>query len=172
MANTVHHLRQGEALADAIEDSMQKLQKQDEDSDEVEAKVKQALELAESEREPGPEVVEEIGEGWVAEEALAVSLYCALVAEDFREGVLLAVNHGGDSDSTGAITGNLLGTLMGEGAIPSEWKKQVELGWALRRMGEDLYRYCFEFSPEYSIETEAPEIPDEWAGVTDRYPLG
>ncbi len=33
----------------------------------------------------------------------------------------LAVNHGGDSDSTGAITGNLLGTLWGVAAIPERW---------------------------------------------------
>lgn len=51
--------------------------------------------------------VEALGGGWIAEEALAIGLYCALVGRDFAHGVLLAVNHGGDSDSTGAIAGNL-----------------------------------------------------------------
>jgi len=45
----------------------------------------------------------------VAEEALAIALFCALKAENFAHGVLLAVNHSGDSDSVGAITGNILG---------------------------------------------------------------
>jgi ADP-ribosylglycohydrolase len=43
-----------------------------------------------------------LGEGWIAEEALAISIYCALVARNFEQGVILAVNHDGDSDSTGA----------------------------------------------------------------------
>lgn len=52
-----------------------------------------------------PEPVDSLGQGWIAEEALAISVYCALVAPDFETGVLLAVNHGGDSDSTGAKEG-------------------------------------------------------------------
>ncbi|MBW1891199.1 MAG: ADP-ribosylglycohydrolase family protein, partial [Deltaproteobacteria bacterium] len=48
------------------------------------------------------ETVASIGQGWVAEEALAIGVYCALVAgSDFQKGITLAVNHGGDSDSTG-----------------------------------------------------------------------
>lgn len=63
-----------------------------------------------------------LGEGWVAEEALAISVYCALKFKgDFRGGVLAAVNITGDSDSTGAITGGLLGASLGVEAIPEEW---------------------------------------------------
>lgn len=48
--------------------------------------------------------------GWVAEEALVISLYCAIVCQDdFDKAIVLAVNHSGDSDSTGAITGNIQG---------------------------------------------------------------
>lgn len=32
----------------------------------------------------------------------------------------LAVNHDGDSDSTGAITGNILGAYLGQQAIPQD----------------------------------------------------
>ncbi|MBK8809431.1 MAG: ADP-ribosylglycohydrolase family protein [Acidobacteria bacterium] len=60
-----------------------------------------------------------LGGGWVGEEALAISIYCSLVSEnDLSGALLLAVNHSGDSDSTGAITGNILGALHGIGAIP------------------------------------------------------
>ncbi len=45
-----------------------------------------------------------------------------------------AVNHSGDSDSTGAITGNILGALWGREAIPSRWLEPLEL----RREIEDL----------------------------------
>jgi ADP-ribosylglycohydrolase len=70
---------------------------------------------------PQEDAIASLGEGWVAEEALAISIYCALVARDFRHGVILAVNHDGDSDSTGAITGNLFGAMHGVKVIPAEW---------------------------------------------------
>jgi ADP-ribosylglycohydrolase len=85
-----------------------------------------AVQLAEDRSvRPSPETVERLGEGWVAEEALAISLYCALVARaNFRRGLLLAVNHSGDSDSTGAITGNILGAHLGKAKIPASWLKE------------------------------------------------
>lgn len=66
--------------------------------------------------------VAEIGEGWVGEEALGIALFCAMAfVENFKEGVLAAANHSGDSDSTGSITGAILGVMLGEAAIPNEW---------------------------------------------------
>jgi ADP-ribosylglycohydrolase len=76
-----------------------------------------------------PERLHQLGEGWVAEEALAMSVYAALThpgADQLRTALLFAVNHDGDSDSTGAITGNLLGALHGEAAVPADWAVQVE----------------------------------------------
>lgn len=55
------------------------------------------------------ETLTQLGGGWIAEEALAIALYCALSTADFRTGVMLAVNHSGDSDSTGSMVGQLLG---------------------------------------------------------------
>lgn len=54
----------------------------------------------------GPETVERLGAGWVAEEALAIGVYAALVSPDVMSALTLAVTHSGDSDSTGAIAGN------------------------------------------------------------------
>ncbi len=89
---------------------------------------------------PSPATIEILGGGWVGEEALAISLYCSLVAEvDLVRGVRLAVNHSGDSDSTGAITGNILGALLGEQAIPTTWLYRLELHDVIRQVGEDLY---------------------------------
>ena len=87
-----------------------------------------------------PMVVESLGAGWVAHEALAMSVYCALsFPEDFARGVLLAVNHGGDSDSTGAITGNILGALLGRDAIASRWLDVVEHREELAALAADLF---------------------------------
>ena len=79
-----------------------------------------------------------LGEGWIAEEALAIAVYCALVCDDFYSAVVMAVNHDGDSDSTGAICGNIVGCLLGKYAIPVEWCKRVELSDFIVRMAMSL----------------------------------
>lgn len=80
----------------------------------------------------------ELGGGWIAEEALAIALYCALSAPDFHCGVVLAVNHGGDSDSTGSMAGQLLGAMYGARAIPISWRTPLELGAVIEAMAYDL----------------------------------
>lgn len=79
-----------------------------------------------------------LGEGWVAEEALGISLYCALTAESLEEGVIMAINITGDSDSTGAMTGNLLGALHGASAIPQRWLAELELKEVIATVASDL----------------------------------
>ena len=102
--------------------------------------VGRALSLIDKGADPIPETVENIGQGWIAEEALAISVYCSLAyRDDFRKAVLLAVNHSGDSDSTGAITGNILGTLLGVEAIPPEWIGHLELRDEITTIAEDLH---------------------------------
>lgn len=94
-------------------------------SDETVDALDAALELADSVPVPTSEAVETLGRGWVADEALAIALYCALTANSFREGVLVAVNHSGDSDSTGSMCGNLLGTALGVDSIPADFKGRL-----------------------------------------------
>jgi ADP-ribosylglycohydrolase len=79
-----------------------------------------------------------LGQGWVAEEALAIAVYCALVAPTFRAGVLLAVNHGGDSDSTAAMTGNLLGAALGAQAIDDDLLNGLEGRDVIEQVAADL----------------------------------
>ena len=82
-----------------------------------------------------------LGEGWTGEEALAIALYCALKHFDsFEEAMIAAVNHGGDSDSTGAVTGNILGAAIGYEAIPQFYKDDLEMHDLILHMADDLYR--------------------------------
>ena len=90
---------------------------------------------------PTEAAIARLGQGWVAEEALAISVYCALVARSFRHGVILAVNHDGDSDSTGSIVGNLLGAMHGVKAIPAEWLEALELRDVITELADDLYAF-------------------------------
>lgn len=87
---------------------------------------------------PTAERLESLGQGWVAEEALAMGVYCALVAQDMSHGLLLAVNHGGDSDSTGSLCGNLLGALHGETALPPVWLAELEGRAAILELADDF----------------------------------
>ena len=85
-----------------------------------------------------PETVVTLGEGWNAEEALSIALACALDADDFETGVRLAVNHDGDSDSTGAMAGNLLGALHGLDGIPQRWLAGLEARRIVAEVADDL----------------------------------
>jgi ADP-ribosylglycohydrolase len=88
--------------------------------------------------EASPEEVELLGEGRLAEEALAIAIFCVLAASDLESALRLAVNHGGDSDSTGAIAGNLLGAALGDAAIPPRWLALLELREEILRLAEQL----------------------------------
>ncbi|MEC3917993.1 ADP-ribosylglycohydrolase family protein [Nocardia sp. CDC160] len=111
--------------------------------------------------EPTPEHVELIGRGWTAEECLAIALYCALYTYrtgDVRGGLLLAVNHSGDSDSTGAVAGNLIGAVHGLSALPMEWIEPLEGRDELFRVADDLvlnfhYRDRTTLADRYPLDT-------------------
>ncbi|GAP68294.1 ADP-ribosylglycohydrolase [Bacteroidales bacterium 6E] len=86
------------------------------------------------------EEVETLGGAWVAEEALSISLYASLLFEDdFEKGVLLSVNHSGDSDSTGAVTGNILGLINGYDSIPPTWRNNLEGKDIVKEMAERVF---------------------------------
>ncbi len=101
-----------------------------------------AIDLSEND-ESDLDNIHQIGEGWVAEETLGIALYCSLrYQDDFSAGVTAAVNHRGDSDSTGAVTGNILGALLGYEAIEEKWKSNLELADVILEMADDLCHGC------------------------------
>ena len=80
-----------------------------------------------------------LGEGWVAEETLAIAVYCALRYErDLSAALIAAVNHDGDSDSTGAVTGNILGAYLGTAGLGEHWTKDLELADLISEMAGEL----------------------------------
>lgn len=103
------------------------------------ALVDKAIELSQSNWND-LQAIHALGEGWVAEETLAIALYCALkYSNDFEKAVVTAVNHNGDSDSTGAVCGNILGAYLGESGIPEKFKTHLELQHVIRALADDLY---------------------------------
>ncbi|MER7014917.1 ADP-ribosylglycohydrolase family protein [Saccharopolyspora sp. NPDC000359] len=139
-----------------------------EDHEETTAALKAAVDLAEA-GEPTPEeVAERLGGGWVGEEALAIAVCAALVGEDVEQALRIAVHHGGDSDSTGAICGNIVGALHGVAALPVDWLADLELRDVVEQAALDCVaefgRDAFQPGPA-AIE---PPTSEDW---NERYPV-
>lgn len=86
------------------------------------------------------EVIRQLGSGWVAEETLAIAVYCACkYADNFEDAIVAAVNHSGDSDSTGALTGCLVGLLVGIHNIPKKYTENIEMGVLLQEYSNKMF---------------------------------
>lgn len=89
------------------------------------------------------DAIREIGEGWVAEETLAIAVYCAIKYQnDFVKAVTVSVNHDGDSDSTGAVTGNIMGAYFGFKEIPEKYIQPLEIREVIEEIAVDLFEDC------------------------------
>lgn len=89
------------------------------------------------------EAIHQLGEGWVAEEALAIAVYCAIkYSGDIDKALIAAVNHNGDSDSTGAVTGNIVGAQVGIFGIPEKYTENLELYDLIIEIADDLWHDC------------------------------
>lgn len=143
LAAIVAHLLEGDSMAGAVLRAMDLLASH-RGHEETTAALRAAVDLAARGR-PTAERVESLGAGWVAEEALAIAVYCALVlpgADDVAEALLLSVNHSGDSDSTGSVCGNLLGARHGDVTLPASWLASAEGRTVIAELADDL---CMEF---------------------------
>ena len=138
LAALIAYINSGKNLMDSIKETSKLLITYDQ-HEETLASVENALELH-ALHNPNYKQLETLGEGWVGEEALSISLYCCLSYEnDFEKAINLAINHSGDTDSTGAITGNILGLLLGEKAIPNRWIINLMNYQTIKQIGEDIH---------------------------------
>ena len=135
----------GDTVAAAVDDAMAALPAvfpKVKHMDELMALMRKAVDLAGT---AGDDLaaIGQLGEGWVGDEALAIAVYCAVkYADDFEKGVTAAVNHDGDSDSTGSIAGNILGAALGYDAIPRKYLDDLELRDVIGEVAEDLWHDC------------------------------
>lgn len=153
LATLIAQLAQGDSLPSALALAKTRLKARP-DHGEVLAAVEQAEGLAASVT-PSGEAVESLGGGWVAEEALAIALYCVLATASFEEAVVLAVNHSGDSDSTGSIAGSLAGIVNGVESIPARWMADLELRAQITAVADDLHAFMSGTLDLHSRATQA-----------------
>ena len=88
--------------------------------------------------------------GW-AVHTLEAALWAVHGAENFKEALLRAVNLGGDTDTIGAVTGQIAGALWGESGIPPEWLEVL----TMKKEIADIAMRFVERVPEQGGMTEA-----------------
>ena len=118
---------------------------------------------------PDEEAIRMLGEGWVAEETLAIAVYCALKSKhNFDRALIAAVNHDGDSDSAGAVTGNLLGASLGLSGIPLKYQYALELREIILELADDLYHGCpVGYGRQPIIHVAGTPIPEPQAETSE-----
>lgn len=80
-----------------------------------------------------------LGQGWVAEEAVALALLCVIrYPDDYAKCIRRGANITGDSDSVASIAGGIQGARLGLNAIPAEWRRRCEDADALRDLAVRL----------------------------------
>lgn len=141
LAHLVWLLAKGVELSEAVaatRSALSALYGGSEDYEYMDTLINYAIRYAAEDRDD-LECVHALGEGWVGEEALAVALYCALKYPcDFAHALIVSVNHNGDSDSTGAILGNILGAYRGIDGIPKRYLAPLELRELIESVAVDL----------------------------------
>ena len=137
-----------------------------------------ALSLAANDKSDA-ENIRLLGEGWTGEEAWAIALYCAVRhIDNIEDALIAAVNHDGDSDSTGAVCGNIMGAIYGYEAIKRmnlfcphghDFEQTLELSNIILALADDLYTSCIisEYSP---IDT--PEKHQWYMRYCEMEPVG
>ncbi|WP_190817812.1 type VII secretion system-associated protein [Saccharopolyspora pogona] len=156
LAVVVHRLLREETLEDAVRQARELLV-QYQGHEDTERALQAAEELAEQGK-PSPEQLKDtLGGGWAGHEALAIAVCAALSTDSIAAALMVSVNHSGDSDSTAAICGNIVGARYGAPALPGVWLRDLKQREIVEALAKDA---LLEFGPN-------PPSGDAW---TSRYP--
>ena len=138
----ISYIISGEDLKSAIKKAIKLTE-----NTELKIMLKKAVKLANDDLDDLYVFEENQWAGWTGHEALAIAIYCALKydqenkdkKEKFKDALIASVNHNGDSDSTGAILGNILGAYYGVENLPFD-KEKLECYDILEDISLKLYQ--------------------------------
>lgn len=123
LSELVCRLVQGTELSEAVSETIntiERLYAKGTHTERFLAVVERAIRLAKSDLPP-EKAISSLGEGWIGEEALAIALYaCMKAPNDLYTCLCISTNHDGDSDSTAAIAGNILGAMLGADTVQTQ----------------------------------------------------
>ncbi len=144
----------------------------------VKAITLKAVSLAKSDI-PDLEAIVQLGDGWVAEETWAISLFCSLRHIDsIEDAIIAAVNHNGHKDSVALLTGNIMGAIYGYESIkkqnlfcPDDYvlEDTLELSRIILALADDLYSGCC--ITEYDCD-DTPEKKQWFERYWEMKPVG
>lgn len=150
MAGLIRLALVGETLRPALSQVMRLINEKFSDCSQLitfQQKIKEGIRLTAS-NTSDRQNISQLGGGWVAEETLAIALYSALkYNNDPQRAVEVAVNHDGDSDSTGALTGQILGAFFGDEWLPVTFIERLDAKEAVANIADKLGK-------TFSTETE------------------
>ena len=162
-ASIIANLVNGENIDTAIKNSLAILSQYD-NSENTIVNIKKAVELSKTDIEP-TDAIDLIGKGFNGAEALSIALYSVLKYPDnYKKTIITAANHSGDSDTTGAIAGNISGLINGAKKIPSNWRIGIEyLSWMQKyaKAVDSILKISLPISKSY------PNIQERWD--TDKF---
>ena len=132
LAVIIRNLIDGYSLREAIDAAIAML-RQFRGFEETLDAVNHAIQLSQQDMLP-IKAIELLGEGWIAEEALAIGIYSVLKAESFKQTIRIAANHSGDSDSTASIAGQIYGAGYGLAGIPYKWLRSLDVSSVIDKL--------------------------------------
>lgn len=77
------------------------------------------------------------GSGYVVKSLEAV-IHCFVTTDSYEAAILKAVNLGGDTDTTAAITGQLAGAYYGISSIPKHWRRKIKFKNIIKEVSKKL----------------------------------
>lgn len=133
----LHFIFEGSSIEQAIQQAIQYCETKPECATLIPV-MKNAVQVA-KEGLTGDEAFERLGKGFVAEEALAIAMWASLMyPNDVRRALIAAVNHSGDSDSTGCVAGYIVGAANGAENVPKDWLEHLELKDVIEKQVKEM----------------------------------
>ena len=81
--------------------------------------------------------------GYVVD-TLEASIWCLINSKNYKDAVLLAVNLGDDTDTTGAVTGGLAALYYGFESIPENWINQLARKDDIEELSGRFYKSLYD----------------------------
>ncbi|GAB3298550.1 hypothetical protein GCM10027563_42000 [Parasphingorhabdus pacifica] len=136
LSTIVHQLIRGETLPDSL-GVARALLVEYAGHEQTDHLLQVAQDLADKGKPSPEEIKDSLGSGWKGPEALAIAVCAALSSAGIASAVMMAVNHSGDSDSTGALCGNIVGAQYGSGSLPGVWLRDLKLRELVETVAKD-----------------------------------
>jgi ADP-ribosyl-[dinitrogen reductase] hydrolase len=100
--------------------------------------------------------IQQISSSGYVVHSLEAALWAFYLSDTFKEGLLMVVNLGEDSDTTGAIYGQLAGAFYGVSSIPNNWVQQLAEIVFIKETVQQLFEQHEKIS-EYAYMGETSE---------------